>query len=415
MTNFFDPYLSIVSKDIIAQLLQIAELLKDKRVVHVNSAAEGGGVVEILKSIVPFFNALQVKTEWHVIKGSPLFFKCTKLFHNAMQGLKIHNFNTDLLKEYEEVNERNAHELGEKLESADFVFIHDPQCLPLINHFPHRKGKWFWRCHIDASHPDKFIWRYLRSFVEKYDASIFSMVDFAQELSHPIYLIFPSIDPLSEKNIELSIEEINLKCQEFGIDLKRPKILQVSRFDNFKDPLGVIKSYRLAKKFKPDIQLILAGGEATDDPEGPFVLEEVKKEAAKDPDIHVLLLPSAAHRVINALQRVSDIIMQKSIKEGFGLTVTEALWKQKPVIGGNTGGIRLQVFNHYTGFLVNTPEGAADKLRYLLQNRSNIKQMGENGKIFVKENFLITRHVREYLTLMASTFFKDEMVLFKWL
>ncbi len=219
-------------------------------------------------------------------------------------------------------------------------------------------------------------------------------------MPHPQYIIAPSIDPLSEKNIELTFNEIETVCNAYKIDHNRPIITQVSRFDKFKDPVGVIKAYRLAKKYIPAIQLILAGGEATDDPEGKAMLDLVQKFASDDPDIKILLLPPDANRTINALQRVSDIVMQKSTKEGFGLTVTEALWKSKPVIGGDTGGIRLQVINYHTGFLVKTPEGAALRIRYMLNHRDKLKEMGIKGKEFVRQNFLLTRHLREYLTLM---------------
>ena len=281
------------------------------------------------------------------------------------------------------------------------VFIHDPQPAALIRAFPNRKNKWVWRCHIDVSNPHRAIWRYLRGFVGHYDASIFSLADFVQPLPHPIYLISPSIDPLSDKNIELSQDEINSVYPRFGLDPKRSMILQVSRFDYFKDPIGVIEAYRLAKKFKHG-QLVLAGGGAPDDPEAEVVLKAVKAAAEGDPDIHVLFLPADSHRTINALQRAADIVLQKSLKEGFGLAVTEALWKSKPVIGGNAGGIRLQVINYHTGFLVDTPEGAAERIRFLLQTPQVMKEMGEKGHRFVHDHFLITRHLRDYLTLIIS-------------
>ena len=216
------------------------------------------------------------------------------------------------------------------------------------------------------------------------------------------YLIAPSIDTLSEKNIDLSDKEIEKTVSNLDIDIKRPIMLQVSRFDMFKDPVGVIKAYRLTKKSAPNLQLVLAGGEATDDPESQLVLDDVRNAAEGDGDIHILLLPADAHRTINALQRASDIVLQKSIREGFGLTVTEAMWKGKPVIGGDTGGIRIQVVNHHTGFLANTPEGAALRARYLLFNRDLLASMGRNARNFVRENFLLTRHLREYLTLMVT-------------
>jgi trehalose synthase len=242
----------------------------------------------------------------------------------------------------------------------------------------------------------------MRPFVAPYDASIFSLAAFAQELPHPMYLIPPSIDPLSEKNMELSAAEVAAVAEKFNLDPQRPLLVQVSRFDWFKDPLGVIKSYQLSRQFVPSLQLVLAGGGAADDPEGEAVLQNVRSLAADDPDIHVLLLPPDAHRKINALQRAADIVVQKSIREGFGLTVTEAMWKGKPVIGGDVGGIRLQVINYHTGFLVNSPEGAALRTRYLLHQPQLMYEMGVKAHDFVRDNFLITRHLREYLTLMVG-------------
>ncbi|NOY06444.1 MAG: glycosyltransferase [Chlorobi bacterium] len=404
MNVTLDAYEPIVGRDVIDQLFQIAAPLKGMKIVHVNSTRVGGGVAEILNKMIPLMNALGLKAQWEIITGTSEFYQCTKNFHNALQGNHVVIPETQL-REYEEVNARCAEELRGTLEGADIVIIHDPQPAALIKHFTNRKGKWIWRCHIDASKPYRPVWKYLRNNVEDYDASVFSLAAFAQPLPHPTYLIPPSIDPLTEKNIDLEPEEIATVYDEFGIDPARPMILQVSRYDRFKDPLGVIEAYRLAKKFTPTLQLVLAGGGASDDPEGAVVLEEVKLAGRDDPDIKVLDLPPDAHRTINALQRASDIVLQKSIKEGFGLTVTEALWKSKPVIGGNTGGIKLQVINHHTGFLVNTPEGAAHRIRYLLHNPDEMKEMGKKGKEFVRENFLLTRHLREYLTLMLILWF----------
>lgn len=404
--EMIQKYKAVVGEGVLNQLYQIASTLKDIRIVHINSTPQGGGVAEILEKLVPLSKALGLNARWEVIKGDMDFFQCTKTFHNALQGKRsiVPDY---YLKKYEEINAMNAEALKPILEDAEIVFIHDQQPAALIDHFPNRKGKWIWRCHVDAAHPDRHVWRYLRNFIVKYDASVFSLDEFAQSLPHPIYLIPPSIDPLSDKNIDLPQEEIAAIYPRFNLDPNRPLILQVSRFDRFKDPLGVIEAYKLVKKFKPDLQLILAGGGAPDDPEGEQILKEVQNATIGDPDIHVLFLPADSHRLINALQRAADIVLQKSTKEGFGLTVTEALWKKKPVIGGNVGGIRLQVVNYHTGFLVNTPEGAANRIRYLLQYPEKSRAIGETGKQFVKENFLITRHLLEYLTLMV-TLFKPE-------
>lgn len=405
--NILDEYQKIAGHEAIDQLKQLARPLKGLKIVHVNSTKLGGGVAEILAKMIPLTNALGLNASWEVIEGSPEFYRCTKSFHNAIQGNKV-LVEPSLLKAYEDVNKKNAERLRPILNDADIVIIHDPQPLPLINECRDRKGKWVWRCHIDASNPARNVWNYLKNFIEKYDASIFSLAEFAQKLAHPMFIIPPSIDPLSEKNIDLEPKEIHSLYQEFDIDPERPLILQVSRFDRFKDPLGVIEAYQMVKKFNPSVQLVLAGGEAADDPEGEIVLNEIKGAAIADKDLHILLLPSDANRTINALQTAADIVIQKSIKEGFGLTVTEALWKRKPVIGGNTGGIRLQVINWQTGFLVNTPEGAAYHMRYLLQNTKIIKEMGHRGREFVRQKFLNTRHLREYLSLIHSLFLPNQ-------
>ncbi|MCK4549651.1 MAG: glycosyltransferase [Candidatus Krumholzibacteria bacterium] len=401
MGSALDKYSEICGPDVIDQLRQLVAPLKGAKVIHVNSTRKGGGVAEILAKLVPLKKELGIDVSWEVIEGDADFFKCTKGFHNALQGNKV-EIPRSLLTNYEETNRRNSEDLRSKLEDADIVFIHDPQPAPLLDYCPDRKGKWIWRCHIDASRPYRPVWKYLRNFVSGYDASIFSLAAFAQPLPHVEYLIAPSIDPLSEKNIELDPSEIESVVSGLGVDLERPIMTQVSRFDIFKDPVGVIRAYRLTKKFIPTLQLILAGGEATDDPEALSVLDDVRTAANDDPDIHIMLLPADAHRSINAIQRASDIVLQKSLKEGFGLTVTEAMWKGKPVIGGDTGGIRIQVVNHQTGFLSNTPEGAALRARYLLFHRDLLQEMGEKARNFVRENFLLTRHLREYLTLMVS-------------
>jgi trehalose synthase len=399
MTTLLESYAAVAGEGVVNHLCRLSAPLKGMQVVHVNSTRIGGGVAEILTKLVPLKRELGIDARWEVITGEADFYRCTKSFHNALQGSPV-NVSNALFRVFEETNARNAERLRPILEEADVVFIHDPQPVPLLKLCPNRKGKWVWRCHIDISHPYRPVWKRLRNFVSAYDASVFSLAAFSQSLPHPQYLIAPSIDPLSEKNIELPAAEIKAVCDRFGLDTDRPIMLQVSRFDRFKDPLGVIQSYRLAKTFVPTLQLVLAGGGATDDPEGETVLEEVRAARADDPDIHILALPADAHRTINALQRAADIVLQKSIKEGFGLTVTEGMWKGKPVIGGDTGGIRLQVINHHTGFLVNTPEGAALRTRYLLQHRDKLQEMGQKAREFVRENFLVTRQLRENLALM---------------
>jgi len=401
MTTMLEAYAAVTGEDVIRHLQQLAEPLKGKSVVHVNSTRIGGGVAEILEKLVPLARELGLDTRWEVITGDSEFYQCTKSFHNSIQGDRIAIPET-LLNHFLEVNEQNANHLRNVLEKADFVFIHDPQPVALLKYCSKRKGKWIWRCHIDASHPYRGTWRFLDRYIRDYDASIFSLSQFVQLLPHPVYIIPPSIDPLSDKNVDLPQDELEAVRARFGLDPEAPLITQISRFDRFKDPIGVIKAYKLAKQYIPNLQLVLAGGTATDDPEGEVVFNEVAAAAGDDPNIKLLQLPPDAHRTINALQRLSDIVLQKSTKEGFGLTVTEALWKGKPVIGGDTGGIRLQVINFHTGFLVNTPEGAALRIRYLINQKQKMQEMGVKSKEFVRENFLLTRQLREHLTLMVS-------------
>ncbi|WP_022854229.1 glycosyltransferase [Thermodesulfatator atlanticus] len=393
-------YEKIVGKDVIDQLRQMALRLKGANILHVNSTRYGGGVAEILRSMVPLMEALGLSVRWEVIAGDEPFFQVTKSFHNALQGFPI-EFTQKSIETYESNNQKEFEKLEKFLREADFVIIHDPQPAYLIKLIGERQNKWVWRCHIDLSRPYRPVWRYLKNIVKLYDASIFSMPDFTQPLPHPQYIIPPSIDPLTEKNMELPSEEINAVYSRFGLDPGKPIVLQVSRFDRFKDPVGVIRAAMLAMKFLP-FQLVYAGGGAADDPEGETIYQEVLALTKDHPDIHILYLPPDAHRTINALQRAAQVVLQKSIKEGFGLTVTEAMWKYKPVIGGNTGGIRLQVVNHHTGFLVHTPEGAALRIRYLLFYQQKRYEMGQKAHQFVKENFLITRHVRDYLSLLLS-------------
>ncbi len=396
-----DLYAEHAGRDAVEQLRQLARIVEGIKVVHVNSTRRGGGVAEILEKLVPLMRELKLEASWEVIDGNDEFFACTKSFHNALQGKSV-NIPPSLLQTFEQVNVQNAESLRPVLEQADVVFVHDPQPAPLVRCCPERKGKWVWRCHIDASRPYRPVWKYLRQFVAEYDASVFSIASFAQPMPHPVYLIAPSIDPISEKNIELPVAEVRSVLEGFDIDPDRPTLLQVSRFDRFKDPLGVIHAYRLATEFIPSLQLVLAGGGAADDPEGDAVLAEAREAAGADPDIHVLSSGHYSDRVINALQTGSDIVLQKSLREGFGLTVTEAMWKSRPVIGGNTGGIRLQLLDHRTGFLVDTPEGAAMRIRYLLSDRTRMQQIGLNARELVRQNFLITRHLREYLTLLVA-------------
>ncbi len=397
MIPTLDAYVPVVGNSVVDQLRRLGDRLKGVRVVHVNSTREGGGVAEIMHWMVPLMTELGLDAHWEVIEGNSAFFGITKGIHNGLQGFPVVLKRQDW-DAYEAVNSGNLERLRPVLEEADIVVIHDPQPAALLGMVPNRRGKWIWRAHIDVSRPFRPVWQALRDYLPGYDASIFSLAQFAQPLPHPQFIIPPSIDPLSEKNRDLMELDLDTVAREYGIDRSRPVIVQVSRFDRFKDPLGVIQAYRLVRQVLP-IQLVLAGGTATDDPEGREILDEVLAAAEGDRDIHVLLLPPDAHHTVNALQRLADIILQKSTKEGFGLTVTEGLWKGKPVIGGDVGGIRLQVISHYTGYLVNSPEGTAHRIRFLLHHRDKCEEMGRTAREFVRENFLLNRHLREYLTL----------------
>jgi trehalose synthase len=389
-----DDYKSIVGQAEIDELRFLAQGLKGKSLKMVNSTAVGGGVAEMLNQLVPLLNEVELQTHWDVITGGNDFFEVTKAFHNALQGseYKLTPQARDIFLMHNEQN------LKRMQFTEDVVVIHDPQPAALIRARQDSSRRWIWRCHIDLSNPNPDVWGFLRPFIEQYDAAIFSSQSFSRQLSIPQYLFYPCIDPLSEKNKDLDESFVQQVCDEFGVDRSRPIVTQVSRFDRAKDPVGVVQAFKQARKYV-DCQLLLAGGGATDDPEGAMVLKEVKEAAGKDPDIIILDLPPWCALEINALQRASTIIVQKSIREGFGLTVTEALWKGKPTIAGAVGGIPNQIIHKLTGALVHSVDGCAYQIRYLLTHPQFAKQMGENGREHVKENFLMTTNVRRWLLL----------------
>ena len=394
--KMLDRYEEVVGHLEVERLRRLAARLQGKRIVHVNSTRVGGGVAEILGWMVPLMQELGLQARWEVIAGHPDFYRVTKAFHNGLQGRPVTLKRTDF-DLHMDVNRENAQKLN--LE-ADIVIVHDPQPIYLPQFTPKSSvGRWIWRCHIDASRPNRAIWKHLEAAIPDYEATIFSMASFTRPLPRPMFLIPPAIDPLSDKNASIAESERLEILAQLGIDPERPMLLQVSRFDRFKDPLGVIAAYRLIKPYYPELQLVLAGGTADDDPEGADVLEEVRDRAGDDPDLKVLLLPPDAHRTINALQRSAIVVLQKSLKEGFGLTVTEALWKGKPVVGGACGGIILQVHDYQTGFLVHSPAGAAYRIRYLLRYAEKRRRMGRTAHDFVREHFLLTRNVRDYLSM----------------
>ena len=391
-----DDYRRVVPGGTIDLLHRLADRVRGRSLLHVNSTRVGGGVAEMLQRYVPLFEELGVPVRWEVLAGNEMFFQVTKSFHNALQGTE-QVFTDQMLRAYIETNEANARTLAL---DADVVIIHDPQPAALIE-FHAKRGPWIWRCHIDVSHPQRRAWSFIRQYVVKYDGAIFSLPKFAQRLPVPQYLMYPSIDPLADKNRPLDPDEVNGVLERLAVPRDKPILLQVSRFDRFKDPVGVVNAYRIVKKYD-DCRLVLAGGGAADDPEGAEVLAEVQEAARGDPDIHVLVLPPTAHYEINALQHAATIIIQKSTKEGFGLTVAEGMWKAKPVIGGFAGGITVQIIYGVTGYTVNSVEGCAFRIRHLLNNPELARRMGENAREYVRENFLITRDLAEHLALMTA-------------
>lgn len=397
-----DEYIPIVGKPVIDDLRLLADKLKGRVIQNINSTRLGGGVAEILSRMVPFLKELGVDARWDVIKGGNDFFEVTKKFHNALHGRPqdIAGSDFDIFMQASRANIDEVDTYG------DIVFVHDPQPVTLIE--KKTGNKWLWRCHIDISNPHLNVWHFLKDFVARYDAAVFSAPGFSQILPIRQFLISPSIDPLSDKNRELPQETIDAVLRKYNISPGKPIITQISRFDRLKDPVGVIEAYRLVKKYI-DCQLILAGGTAVDDPEGQKVLEEVREKAQNDEDIHILLLPHSDIEV-NALQRASTVILQKSLKEGFGLTVSEALWKTKPVVASNVGGIPLQIKHKYSGLLCHSAEGAAFALKQLLNNPQYALKLGENGREHIKNNFLITRHLKDYILLFLSLYHPEDIV-----
>ncbi len=388
-----DEYRDIAPQGTVDFLYRLSDLVKGRSFLHVNAVRYGGGMAEILRRLVPMLTSLGVEARWEVLAGDQEFFAITKRVVNALQGQE-QSVSEEMYQTYLRINDRNAQALN--LE-ADLVMIHDPQPAALIEH--RKGGKWIWRCHLDLAQPQRRVWSFLRHFVVRYDAAIFSLPGFAQRLPIPKFLIYPSIDPLSEKNRELSRTEVNQVLDRLDIPRDKTILLQVARFDRFKDQVGTISTYRMVKKHH-DCRLILAGGGVAHDPEGEAVLADVRASADHDSDIHVLQLPPEADLEINALQRAATIVLQKSIKEGFGLAVSEAMWKGKPVIGGTAGGIAAQIMSGVTGYTVHSSEGAAFRVRHLLNNPGSIHRMGGAAREHVRRNFLITRHLSDYLTLL---------------
>jgi len=397
-----DEYIPVVGQPQIDDLRLLADKLRGKVMLQRLASVLGGGVAEILSRMVPMLKELGVDARWDFIKGGERFFEATKKFHNALHGVNVGSLDGDF-DVFLETSRSNIEELNTY---GDVVFVHDPQPIALVD--KKAGNKWIWRCHVDVSEPDKRVWDFLRGYIDRYDAAVFSAPAFSQKLPVRQFLISPSIDPLSDKNKELPQETIDAVLEKYGIPKDKPIVTQISRFDRLKDPLGVIQVYKQVKRYS-DCRLVLAGGGASDDPESAEVLLEVKEAAKGDPDIHILLLAQNDIE-INALQRASTVIMQKSLREGFGLTVSEALWKAKPVVASNVGGIPLQIAHKYSGLLCHSIEGAGFSLKQLLHSPDYARKLGENGKEHVKNNFLITRHLKEYMLLFLSLYHPEDIV-----
>ncbi len=393
-----------MGRSVIEELNLLAEKLSGKVLQNINSTRSGGGVAEVLSRIVPLLQQVGVDAHWNVIQGGQKFFQATKKVHNALQG-KEESISSE---EFSLLLQPSRGKIEDYL-YGDIILVHDAQPIALVAKRREAGEKWVWRCHVDVSNPCPEAWDLVREFVVQYDAAVFSAASFSQELPIRQFLITPSIDPLSEKNRELSGNEIESVLAEYGIPQDKPIITQVSRFDHLKDPIGVIRAFEMVRK-NIDCRLVLAGGTAADDPEADKVLAEVEERAAGSKDIHVLLLPPKSGIEINALQRASTVVLQKSLKEGFGLTVSEALWKGKPVVASAVGGMLLQVKNGFNGLLCHGVEGAAYALRLLLSNPEYARWLGENGREHVRQNFLITRHLKEYLLLFLSLYHPEDII-----
>lgn len=397
-----EEYVPIIGQSVVDDLRLIAAKLQGRSIQQLNSTAVGGGVAEILNRMVPLLQELGVNTKWDVIKGGEKFFDVTKKFHNALHGRP----EEVTQKDFEIFLETSQNNIDEIDTHADIVFVHDPQPVALVK--KKADNKWVWRCHVDVSNPNQKVWDFLAEYIIRYDAAVFSAPAFSRRLPIRQFLISPSIDPLSDKNKELPQEVIDEVLRKYNIPKDKPIVTQISRFDRLKDPIGVIEAFREVRKHI-NCRLVLAGGGASDDPEAALVYAQASEKAQKDKDIHVLLL---AHNdiEINALQRASSVIIQKSIREGFGLTVAEALWKAKPVVASNIGGIPLQVKHKYSGLLCHSIPGAAFALKQLLNSPAYARRLGENGREHIRNNFLITRHIRDYILLFLSLYHGEDLV-----
>jgi trehalose synthase len=385
-------YEKYIGTETVHRILRKARPLQDLHIININSTYYGGGVSQILSSLTLLLNSLGIKTGWRVIHGPPDFFSVTKKFHNALQGADINM--TERKKEiYEQVISENA--IRNHIDH-DIIFVHDPQPLPLIKHY-RKNSPWVWRCHIDLSNPNREVWNYLLQYIRHYDVVILSSKEYRQDIDIPQIFFMPAIDPFSITNREMTEEEVDERLDHYDIPTDLPLVVQISRFDRWKDPEGVIEAFKIAQK-EVDATLVLLGNVATDDPEGSTVYRSLLKERAD----RIIILSRQDGALVNALQRRAAVVLQKSIREGFGLTVAEAMWKGTPVIGGNVGGIRYQIQDGKNGYLVSSVRQAADRIVELLRDPDRAEQMGQAARESVRQNFLLSRSTEQYLDLLGS-------------
>jgi trehalose synthase len=389
-----DQYEPLIGAATAERIAVKAKRVRTMRVAHVSSTFYGGGVTELLTPLTLMMNAIGIETDWHLIQGTPGFFGCTKMLHNTLQGESV-EFSDSERAIYEEVVFENATRLH--LDDCDAIIVHDPQPLPLIKHFPDREMPWLWQCHVDLSSPYAPVWNYLRGSIEQYDGAVFSLPEYAQDLNLDQHFVTPAIDPFSAKNRDMSDKEIREFLRSYKIPTDRPLVTQISRFDRWKDPMGVIDAFRKARE-QVECTLVLVGNNASDDPEGEKILESIKSVA----DEGIIILSVDDPSLVNALQRHAAVVLQKSTREGFGLTVTEAMWKGAAVIGGDVGGIRHQIKDGRNGFLVKTPDEAAARMVHLLTNPALRERIGARAKESVREKFLMSRLLEDWLDLLIG-------------
>jgi trehalose synthase len=394
-------YKGLVDASLLEEIRSLSRRLHGIRVCHINATAAGGGVAELLSRLIPVYRALGISAEWRTVHGGTEYFRLTKTIHNALQGART-QLTDDMRRAYRMHNEMSADALQT---AADVYIVHDPQPAGIRAMKPQAPGKWVWRCHIDSSQPDRGVWEFLRPLIERYDAAVFTMEQFrpADLKLDRVEFIPPAIDPFGTKNMELPADLCRKVVADAGIDLKRPLLVQVSRFDPWKDPMGVLDSYRKARQARPDLQLAFIGAMAGDDPEGWDILHAMQEAARGDESVHILTnLTGVGSMEVNAFQRAADVVIQKSLREGFGLVVSEALWKSTPVVAGRAGGIPMQFPPGYERFLVKDVDECALRVLNMLDNPADAAEFGRAGREHVRRNFLLPRLIRDELRLIAS-------------